>query len=535
MKKVIINLCLLFAALTVANQSFSQNKPLENAKRPNIILFLVDDMGWTDTSVPFADKPVPNNKIYQTPNMQKLADMGVKFTSAYAQSVCTPSRISLVTGMSTGRHRVTNWTNDFVESPTDGQYAGLKWPEWNYNGLATQPGQKNTVLADPFPSILRKAGYYTSIVGKAHFAPYGTPASNPQTIGFIENIGGDAGGHPRNYYGTKNFGNKEKFGYSFRAGIRGLEAYHGEDIFLTEVLTLEAVKSMDKALDLKVPFFLYMSHYAVHTPITADPRFYQKYVDKGLNEVEAKYASLVEGMDKSLGDIMDYLKNKSIADNTIILFISDNGGLALTPPRKGGEPFKENYPLKSGKGSLYEGGIREPMIAYWPGVTKAGTKSVQNVIIEDFFPTILEMAGVKQYKTQQKVDGVSFVKYLKNADLVDENRHITWHFPSNWGQGEGTLKKNYLDMKVEDIGMGPASAIKKGDWKLIHFYGIGKTELYNLKTDIGEEKDIAKSNPAKVKELFGLLYQSLKEQEAQFPINANTNQPILPVLSVPSK
>lgn len=531
MKKLIFNAWLLLVAVTLSKQSFSQNKSQQSIKRPNIILFFVDDMGWTDTSVPFADVAVPNNKKYETPSMQRLANMGVRFTNAYAQPVCTPSRISLMTGMSTGRHRVTNWTNNDVNMPTDAEYPGIRWPDWNYNGLATSAGIKNTVVADPFPALLKKAGYYTSIVGKGHFAPFGVPASDPQNIGFIESIAADAGGHPRNYFGTKNFGNKERYGYTFGAGIRGLEQYHGEDIFLTEALTLEAIKSMEKARNLSTPFFLYMSHYAVHTPIVADPRFYQKYIDKGLNEIEAKYASLVEGMDKSLGDIMDYLKNKGIADNTIILFISDNGGLALTPPRKGGEPFKENFPLKSGKGSLYEGGIREPMIAYWPGVTKAGTKSAQNVVIEDFYPTILEMAGVKNYKLQQQLDGVSFVNYLKDNNLINENRSIVWHAPTSWGQGEGTLKKNYPEVKMEDIGMGPASAIKKGDWKLIHFYGTGKTELYNVKNDIGEEKNVAKSNPAKVKELFDLLSKSLKEQGAQFPINAQTNQPIFPVLS----
>src|SRR5690606_1153990 len=189
--------------------------------------------------------------------------------------------------------------------------------------------------------------------------------------------------------GMENFGNKEPYHYD--KGVKGLEAYHGKDIFLSEALTLEAKRLIENATHLNSPFFLYMSHYAVHTPIMADKRFYQKYLDKGLDTVEARYASLLEGMDKSLGDLMDYVEEKDIADNTIFLFMSDNGGLALTPPRKG-EDFQQNYPLRSGKGSLYEGGIREPMIAYWPGVTKAGTVCDQNIIIEDFFPTILELA-----------------------------------------------------------------------------------------------------------------------------------------------
>src|SRR5690606_38181043 len=152
--------------------------------RPNIIVFLVDDMGWTDTSVPFGDAAVPNNKRYDTPNMQKLADKGVRFSNAYAQSVCTPSRVSLVTGMNAARHRITNWTNSGVDKPTDAPYPGLKWPDWNYNGLAVQPGYKNTIAATPLPALLRKSGYYTAIVGKGHFAPFGRPESDPEYLGF---------------------------------------------------------------------------------------------------------------------------------------------------------------------------------------------------------------------------------------------------------------------------------------------------------------------------------------------------------------
>lgn len=499
------------------------------SRRPNIIVFLVDDMGWTDTSVPFAEKSVPNNKIYHTPNMQKLASMGVRFTNAYAQSLCTPSRVSLMTGMNVARHRVTNWTNSGLDSPTDAPYKAMMWPEWSYNGMSEKSEYRNTTIATPLPRLLRKSGYYTIMVGKGHFSPFGISSSNPQNIGFIESIASDAIGNPRNYYGKENFGNEQPFGYTFKKGVRGLEAYHGKDIFLTEALTVEAMKAMDKALDLHVPFFLYMSHYAIHTPIMADKRFFQKYIDEGLDSVEASYATLIEGMDKSLGDLMEYVKKREIANNTVILFMSDNGGLALNPPRKG-EPFKENYPLRSGKGSLYEGGIREPMIVYWPGTTDPGAKVEQYVCIEDFFPTVLEMAQVKNYRTIQTVDGVSFVKYLKNYRLHDNSRVLTWHFPSNWGQGEATLRKYYPAMKVEQIGMGPASAIRKGDWKLIYFYGTKQVELYDVKHDISESKDLSKTHINKVKELFALLNQSLKMKGAQFPLDKGNRQEMRPVL-----
>lgn len=522
MQKKMYLLLVLFVTVFFHPVLHAQNLESE---RPNIIIFLVDDMGWTDTSVPFGNSAVSNNPVYNTPNMQRLADKGVRFANAYAQSVCTPSRVSLLTGMNSARHRITNWTNSGVNQPTDASYPGLKWPDWNYNGLVAEPGYKNTVVATPLPAILRKAGYYTAIVGKGHFAPFGIPSSDPEYLGFIEAIASDATGRPRSYLGTENFGNKEEYQYS--GGVKGLEAYHGKEIFLTEALTQEAKKVVDKAIDLKAPFFLYLSHYAVHTPIMADSRFYQKYLDRGLDTVEARYASLVEGMDKSLGDLMDHLDERQISDRTIILFMSDNGGLALNPPRQG-VPFKHNAPLRSGKGSLYEGGIREPMLAYWPGITEAGKVIDQNVLIEDFFPTILELAGIDQYEARQHVDGVSFVPALKNNAAGDPARTLLWHFPSNWGQGRGTLRQHYKGMTVEEIGMGPATAVRKGDWKLLFFYGTRKAELYNLRDDIGEQHNLIARYPDKARELMADMLRELDEKDAQFPISEKTDALVLP-------
>jgi len=509
--------------------SLALHANLSQRDRPNIILFLVDDMGWTDTSVPFGHQSVPNNWIYDTPNMQKLADRGVRFSNAYAQSVCTPTRISLITGMNSARHRVTNWTQSTTNRPTDAPYPGFQWPDWNYNGLATEAGISNTVVATPLPWLLRKAGYYTIIVGKGHFAPYGVPASHPENIGFVESIASDATGRPRSYLGTQNFGNKVRNNYD--GGVRGLEAYHGQDIFLTEALTLEAQKAMDKALDLNTPFFLYLSHYAVHTPITADNRYFQKYIDRGLDTVEARYASLVEGMDKSLGDVMDYLDDRQINENTIILFMSDNGGLSLIPPRQG-EPFQHNFPLRSGKGAVYEGGIREPMIAYWPGVTEPGTIARQYIQAEDFFPTILELAGITNYTTRQYVDGISFVPSLKKSAAYDDTRTLLWHFPSNWGQGIETLQEHYPVLRVEDLGMGPSTAVRQGDWKLIYFYGTNHIELYNLRDDISETENLVNAYRGKAESLFDALISALQEKDAQYPIASATGSPVYPKFTV---
>lgn len=263
--------------------------------------------------------------------------------------------------------------------------------------------------------MLKENGYRTIHCGKAHFGARTTPGADPINMGFDVNIAGGANGAPGSYLGTKNFGE------GFRFVVQGLEKYYGQDIFITEALTREAITEMEKSVKMDKPFYLYMSHYAVHTPYDDDKRFSQKYrgrydeqLKTGLNENEAKYAALVEGMDKSLGDILDYLqKNPEVAQNTILLFMSDNGGQGLNNVRQGVANRDQDYPARGGKGSAFMGGVREPMMVYWPGVTKPNTECGQRVIIEDFYPTILDMAGVKKYTTHQVIDGVSFADVLK--------------------------------------------------------------------------------------------------------------------------
>ena len=501
----IIVLLLFFYTTSIAQKN--------SAKQPNIIFFLVDDMGWQDCSVPFYKNSTALNKRYHTPNMERLAAMGVKFTQAYATCVCTPSRVSFQTGMNAARHRVTNWTFFSENHPTDEPYPGVKFPEWNYNGLSPDPNTPHTVYATPIAEILRKNGYYTIHVGKSHMASFPTLGADPLNLGFDVNIAGSAVGGPKSYLGTENFGNETKGGYT-PAAVPGLELYHGKDIFLSEALTLEAKKALDNARYLERPFYLYMAHYAVHAQYKRDDRFYQRYIDEGLSKEEAMYASLLQGMDKSLGDLMDYLEKYDMIKNTIIIFMSDNGGLSLVPPR-GGQPFTHNLPLKAGKGSAYEGGTREPMIVYWPGVTKANSANDQYVIIEDFFPTVLQMAGIHNYNTPQKVDGKSIVPFLKNDKLRDTSRAIIWHFPNNWQ--EGAQRSKQYNITPESEGMGPYSAIRKGDWKLIYFYGLHKTELYNLKQDIGEQHNLVTQYPDKAKALMKQLVEMLQSEKAQFP------------------
>ena len=476
---------------------------------PNIIVFLVDDMGWQDTSVPFWNKKTEFNDRYRTPNMERLANEGMKFTQAYATSVCSPTRVSLMTGMNAARHQVTNWTlrKDQLQ-PMETNHKTLEFPRWNVNGMSPIPGDSNAVFATPLPQLLKDVGYYTIHSGKAHLGAIGTPGEDPRNLGFDVNIAGHAAGAPESYYGTKNFGNGIE-GKKIWA-VPGLEKYHGKDIFLTEAITLEAIKAMDTAVQKKKPFFLYMSHYAVHTPIMGDDRFVQEYYDKGLDSTEAKYASMVEGMDKSLGDIMDYVEQKNITDNTIILFMSDNGGLSAVA--RGGEKHTHNKPLASGKGSIYEGGIREPMLVKWPGKIKSKAVTDDYVIIEDFFPTVLQMAGINNPKTVQPIDGISFLPILKGKNIITDERPIFWHYPNEWGPS--------------GPGIGAASAIRSGDWKLIYFYESQKIELFNLNEDIGETKNLENQYPEKVEELATILTNHLKKVNAQIPLDKLTKKPI---------
>ena len=471
------------------------------APPPNIILFLVDDMGWQDTSVPFWIEKTPFNARYKTPNMERLAAEGMKFTQAYATAVCSPTRVSLFTGMNAARHRVTNWTlrKDQLQ-PMETNHKTLSFPHWNVNGLTADSTIQQAAYATPLPALLQAAGYHTIHVGKAHFGAIGTPAEDPLNLGFDVNIAGHAAGAPKSYWGTENFGNTEAF-EGTPWPVPGLEKYHGQKINLTEALTREAILAMDASLEKQMPFFLYMAHYTVHTPIMADDRFYQPYLEMGLDNIEAKYASMVEGMDKSLGDLMNYLDEQQIAKHTIILFMSDNGGLSAVA--RGGTPHTHNKPLSSGKGAIHEGGIREPMLVKWPGKVAANSSNPNYLIIEDFYPTILEMAGISDYETTQTIDGQSFTHFFTETHARTQDRALYWHYPNAWGP--------------TGPGIGAYSAIRKGDWKLIYYHRDSSFELFNIAEDIGESNNLAAKKSEKVKELAEQLSNYLQEVEAQMP------------------
>jgi len=472
---------------------------------PNLVLFLVDDMGWQDTSVPFHTSRTPFNDRYRTPNMERLADGGVRFTQAYSCSVCSPTRVSLMTGLNAARHRVTNWTL-WKDRATDAQQDALVLPEWNVNGINPLGGDPRAVRARCLPALLRAAGYWTIHVGKAHFGAVGTPGADPRSLGFDVNIAGHAAGGPGSYLGTQNFSARWR-GAEPVWDIPGLEEYHGQDIFLTEALTLEAIREMDAAVARQQRFFLYMSHYAVHVPFADDPRFVGKYDRAGLDHTEAQYAALLEGMDKSLGDILDRLRYHGIEQDTIVLFMSDNGGLSAHG--RGGEPHTHNKPLSSGKGSAHEGGIREPMIVRWPGVTRPGSACAHPVIIEDFYPTLLELAGVPENPSP---DGHSFVPLLRGPAPEGSQRPFHWHYPNCWGPS--------------GPGIGPSSTIRVGEWKLIYYHADQSYELFNIAEDIGEERNRARSEPRRVAELAEALRGHLLAVDAQMPTLKSTGKSV---------
>ena len=321
--------------------------------RPNVVLFVVDDMGPMDTSVPFltdrngCPERFPLNDWYRTPNMEALAANGIRFSQFYAQSVSSPSRVSLMTGQNAARHRTTNWIRSEQDNRDDyGPY------DWNWLGLRAS----EYTLA----RLMHDAGYRTIHVGKAHFGPFRSEGEFPENLGFDVNIAGSSIGEPGSYLGENGYGLIKG---TFSRAVPGLAKYHGTDTFLTEALTLEALEQVDRSVADGEPFFLYMSHYAVHNPFEIDRRFEQNYLqDSTKSRAAIGFATLVEGMDKSLGDIVAHLREKGLAENTLIIFLGDNGSDAPLGPSRG---WASSAPLRGKKGAEYEGGIRVPCIIGW--------------------------------------------------------------------------------------------------------------------------------------------------------------------------
>lgn len=463
------------AALCLSSGAFAKNTHASNTntQKPNIILFFVDDLGWRDVGF-------NGSKFYNTPNIDKMASEGMIFTNAYSNAPnCAPSRACLMSGKYSARHGIYT-----VGNPARGKSKDRK----------LIPAKNKTILDGKFTTIaeaLKSAGYKTCHAGKWHLGD--DDKTGPEGQGFDVNIGGNHAGHPKSYFSPYRNPNLKD----------GPKGEHLTDRITNDVLNfIETNKSN--------PFFVYMSLYAVHTPIQAKKELAQKYIgktsDKGQDN--AKYAAMIENTDMCFGKVIDKLNALNIDKNTVIVFFSDNGGHGVVTSCK---------PLKAYKGSMYEGGIRVPMAIKWPNKINAGTKSDTPVIGIDLFPTFLKIAGINRKKYKLDGEDLSGI-FLKNKKL--KRKAIYWHFPAYL---QTTGKSKYPEDLVKGWRAVPSSAIRMGDWKLIEDFEDNTFELYNLKDDIGETNDLAKENPKKAKKLLKALRKWRNKTNSPVPTKLNPN------------
>lgn len=424
----------------------------------NFILILMDDLGWADLSC-------YGSRFYQTPNLDLLASQGVRFTNGYAACpVCSPTRAAVMTGKYPARVGITNYLPGKHQLP----YSKLLPPECK-QFLA----HEEVTIAE----ALKPAGYVSANIGKWHLGP--TAEHWPERQGFDVNVGGTQSGMPKSFF------------YPQWKGNPPIEGREGE--YLTDRLTDEAVKFIRG--NASRPFFLYLPHYAVHVPIEAKKTLVEKYrgrVTPGALQNDPVYAAMIESMDDSVGRIAKTLEETKLADRTVLIFTSDNGGLSA--PEWKLKPVTSNAPLREGKGHVYEGGIREPLIVRWPGA-KPRVEHTPACSI-DFLPTLADAAGVRP----PSVDGVSLMPLITRGAKLPP-RDLYWHYPHYSNQ----LGK-------------PAGAVREGDWKLVELYEDGKTELYNLRDDMGETRDLAKAKPAETRRLHAKLETWRKSVNAQMPV-----------------
>ena len=427
--------------------------------RPNIILILIDDLGWKDFGV-------QGTTVYKTPQIDRFAAEGTRFSQSYAAaSVCSPTRASIATGQNPARLGITDWLpganirTQMLVSPA-------------------MPDHLNPQLIT-LPESLRSEGYATWNVGKWHLGadPYG-----PTANGFDVNIAGNETGQPTSYfYPYGNDGNDYN-------RVRPLSGGNPGE-YLTDRLTDEAIGLISHH-DSR-PFFLQLSHYTVHMPLQAKPSDFEKYeslIGKDFSKRRATYAAMVDNLDQNVGRLMAKLKESGLDDNTLVMITSDNGGL---------HDVTDNKPLREGKGFLYEGGIRTPLLVRWPGRVAARAVSDSPVTTIDYYPTLIEMIGGKLPRTQVQ-DGLSFASHLFGKPSK-KGRTLYWHYPH-----------------YHTVNRPPASAIRRGDFKLIHWYETGKNELYNLVLDPGESNNLADTHPKVHADLKANLNSWLKKVNAKF-------------------
>ncbi|MEM1070711.1 MAG: sulfatase [Planctomycetota bacterium] len=439
----------LFTLLVVSHSVIVQGAEPE---RLNIVLFLIDDLGWRDLGC-------QGSEYYQTPNIDRLAEQGVRFTDAYAAcAVCSPTRASIMTGKYPARLLLTDWLPSGRWDPQAKLIEGRK-----IRGL---PVEEETLAES-----LRETGYRTMHVGKWHLG--GEPFCLPQHHGFDVNVGGNAHGAPGQYFFPYQ-GNWSIPTTPLRARWNVLpDGKPGE--YLTDRLTEEAIKLIRETND--APFFLYFSHYGVHTPLQAPKEIVAKYeqVPKEKQQGKPVYAAMVETIDTSVGRVLDALEHKGVLDTTVVIFTSDNGGFAKAT---------NNAPLRANKGSYYEGGIRVPLIIRWPGFDSSGRVVREPVITNDLYPTCLAAANLPM-RDHQHADGLNLKPLLKGEESLPR-KSLFWHFP-HYNKHPSSF---------------PCSVIRKEEWKLIESYDPPSVEMYNLQDDLSETQNLAESMPARRDQLL---------------------------------
>jgi arylsulfatase A-like enzyme len=444
------------------------------APRPNVVLILADDLGWTDLGCYGSD-------LYQSPHIDQLAKDGMRFTANYsACTVCSPTRAALLAGKYPARLHVTDWIPGLPPANPK-----LTVPEFTKH----LPLEEATIA-----ERLHDLGYATASIGKWHL---GGPEYYPEHHGFDLNIAGTDQPQPRP-------------GYFAPYAIDTIEqGPKGE--YITDRLGAEAEKFLRANADR--PFFLYLPEFAVHLPLNGKKPLVAKYqalVKPGMRHTNPIYAAMIDSMDQCVGRVRKTLDDLGVADHTIVIFASDNGGRI---------PTSSNAPLRAGKGSCYEGGVRVPLVVYWPEGTKAGSECATPVITMDLYPTIMEIVGAPNFD-KSTVDGVSLVPLLRQAGELAE-RSLFWHYP------------HYQHYQLE--GTTPYGAVRRGDWRLVEFYDDTPIELYNLRDDVGERHNLAAVEPERVKALRDELHAWRTSVGAQMPTPNPHYDPTQPEHTPPAK
>ena len=463
-------LCLLGMTL-ILPAAFANDGP--SAGKPNIVLVVVDDLGWADLGCYGAD-------LHRTPNIDRFAKTAVRFTDAYAAApVCSPTRASIMTGQYPARLHMTVWRERALEGPR---------VRSGFRTAASEPNlpRRNVTLAE----ALRKAGYFTAHIGKWHL---GGADDYPEVHGFDLNIGASLWGAPPTFFYPYRgpFGREREYRY-----VPRLE-WGSDGEYLTDRLTSEAIETIRRVRDR--PFFLHLAYHTVHTPIEAKTAVVERFrrgLRKDLRHRNPAYAAMVASLDENFGRLLATSRELELDDSTAVILVSDNGGYIND---YAGRPVTNNHPLRSGKGSLYEGGVRVPLMIRAPGLSRAGAACSTPVITNDLYPTCLRLAEAIGTATR---DGLSLLPLLREPKMKLDRDALFFHYPHFYPTTT------------------PVSAVRAGEMKLLHFYVDGHDELYDLSTDLSEQRDLAESRPRQAKALRSRLQEWLDSVDARLPTRA---------------